>query len=206
MKIIICIFFFLSYSLTAQEEQDDFEMEILQIRGIHAWEKTMLKVLEHSLNQTITNSEYSFIKVFKIKTVRKYLTEIKPDSTIEKKFQYEINYDSLGNLTSEKTPYYISTHLYNDKGFLIDITYKKTDTEISRYHIGSVISFKEQKYWSSGTLWMPLKKHLFFNSNNEVSSYIKYSYLKNHLLSKIRHYGGNDKLYYFYSFEYEHYP
>jgi YD repeat-containing protein len=200
-----CILFFLSFSIKAQSDIEySQEFEFIQIKGFHKWERTMLKILAHNLYQNPTSSENEFVKNLKIKTVRKYLIEVEDDSTLKERFQYEITYDNLGNLVSEKTQNYIEKYLYNDKGFLIEKKYKKIDN-IPLYLMGSIIHYKEQKKWSKEFPYSKLEKHIFLDSKNEIATYIKFSYTKNNLISKITHYNSDDKCSYFYSFEYEFY-
>jgi hypothetical protein len=207
-SLIYSFFFLLSFSLKAQlniskiEDQEDFEFESMEIKGFHEWERTMFKVLSSTISLNPISQENSFIKALKVKTVRKYLTVIGRDSIEKKRFVYEIKYDRFGNLTSEKNPYYLKIYLYNNKGFLTGTQVKKNDSP-SLYSIGSVVHYKEKKIWSQEFPYSKLKKQIFLDSEDRVSAYKKYSYLKNILIHKITHYGSNDKCSLFYSFEYE---
>lgn len=208
--VAYCIFFLLSSSLKAQsdtsevEEPQDFEFESMTIKGFHQWERTMLDVLNGVIYLEPTSPENTFVKALKIKTVRKYLTEIGRDSVEKKRLEYEIKYNTIGNITSERTSKYICSYIYNDKGFLIDIESEKIDGPLL-YAIGTTIHYKEKKIWTEEFPYSKLEKHIFLNSEEKVSSYIKYSYIKNVLISKITYYNSNDKYSYFYSFEYEFY-
>lgn len=201
LKIVNYILLFsFSYLLNAQ----NLEVEYLQVKGAHEWERTMLKVLAHYLYQDPTSNANSFIRTSKIKTVKKVLSEIKRDSSVKERFLYEIKYDHSGNLISERTINCLKTYTYNEDGFLIKIQSKKTSNEPTCY-IATFIPLKEKKIWSNEFICPKLQEHIFINKDNEIFDHYRYTYLKNDLLSKIEDIGSSNQVLRFYTYEYEFY-
>lgn len=200
LKLIASLFLFsFSYFLNAQ----NLEIDYLPLKGVHEWERTMLKAME-ILYLDPTNNENTFIRASKIKTVKKFSTEMKRDSSLKKEFVYEIKYNRLGNLISERTINELKTYLYNEAGFLVEIQSKEISNAPLCYIATSTV-LKEEKIWTNELIFQKLKEHIFFDRDNEISRIHRYTYLKNDLISKIEHLGSSNQVWRFYTYEYEFY-